>query len=351
MKALFFYPNHSPFIQVDEDILMSIMPVHSICLHQSKGKWTYLLHLWSIVTKILRHSSAKLCLCWFADYHAFVMVLAAKVFQRKAVIFIGGYDAVHYHEYAYGVYHHALRRFCAIYALKHCDLIIANHEALLSSNNYYYNSSGHPEGVFKLIPELKTRAVTVYNSITGSAPSTINLVRQQQILSVGSTPRLEDFYNKGYDLLIDAAKAFPCWQFIIVGIQDRWRDTLEPRHKLSAVPNLRIHAKMEHSEVLRLMSESDIYVQVSISEGMPNALMEAMLYGCKALGSDVAGIPTIIGEYGHIIRERSTKALIEGLKILMDKEVDRVTLSKDISTRFSNQNRMDGIQRALRDVL
>ncbi|HCM16101.1 MAG TPA: hypothetical protein DHW79_09215 [Candidatus Cloacimonas sp.] len=348
VEALFLYPNDSSFTRVDENILGQIMPVTSICLRQSEGKWTYLRRLCSIFPAVLKHSNAGLCLCWFADYHAFVMVLAAKLLKRKSIVFIGGYDAVYYPEFAYGVYHRALRKFCAVYALKHCDLIIANHEALLSSENTYYNPGGHPEGVFKLIPRLKTPAVTVYNSITDDAPTVINLKRKQQILSVGGTARPEDFYNKGYDMLLHAVKAFPGWQFMIVGIDKKWWDTLEQRHALSAMPNLKIHPKLTHKEVLDLMNESDIYVQASISEGMPNALIEAMMYGCKALGSNVAGIPYIIGDNGKIIGERKSTALIEGLRELMTKDVDREAIAQDIRARFSVQNRQKGLRKAIK---
>jgi glycosyltransferase involved in cell wall biosynthesis len=48
---------------------------------------------------------------------------------------------------------------------------------------------------------------------------------------------------------------------------------------------------------------------LSISEGFPNAICEAMLCGCIPLGSNVAAIPKIIGNEGYILKKRSVEDL------------------------------------------
>lgn len=351
MKAVFYYPARSSFVKEDERILGDLFQLKSHCLHQNKGKTRYLLSLTAMFIRLILSAGTGLSLCWFADYHALVMVLAARFRGMKSVLFVGGYDAVHYPEYAYGVYHNPLRRFCAGYALRHCDLIIANHQALLSSDNRYYNPHGHPEGIYRLVPGLKTRAVVVENCVTTEAPTKISIQRKKQILCVGSTPRFQDFYNKGYDLLLKAVEAFPDWHFVFVGLDLDKHPALSERYHLEEYPNLRVYSSLEHSAVLRLMNETDIYIQASISEGMPNALMEAMLCGCKVLGSNVAGIPTIIGEYGEIIMQRSSEALLFALRITMNQEPDRAATSQSTAQRFSRERRTKELSAALQGLV
>ncbi|AFY30988.1 glycosyltransferase [Calothrix sp. PCC 7507] len=54
------------------------------------------------------------------------------------------------------------------------------------------------------------------------------------------------------------------------------------------------------AEHLRLC---DVYLQPSLWEGMPNALLEAMACGCCCIGSDAGGIPEVIlhGENGFVL--------------------------------------------------
>jgi glycosyltransferase involved in cell wall biosynthesis len=47
----------------------------------------------------------------------------------------------------------------------------------------------------------------------------------------------------------------------------------------------------EVNELLRLC---DVYLQPSLWDGMPNALLEAMAVGCAVIGSDAGGIPEVI---------------------------------------------------------
>ncbi len=347
MKTLFISPHESSFVKADQNILRQFMHLKTVCLWQSKGKWIYLRSMIAVFFRILFSPKVSLCCTWFADYHALPIVMAARLTRKKSVIFIAGFDGVHYPEFSYGVFHKPLRRFCAVYAMKHCDLIVANHAALLSSDNRYYNPKGHPEGIFRLIPGLKTKAVAVENCITTQAPTQVPLIRKRQILCVGTTPRLHDFYNKGYDFLLEAVKKYPDWRFVFVGINADWLPFLEEKHGMSRFANLTLHASLPHAEVLQLMSETDIYVQASVSEGMPFALMEAMLYGCKPIGSNVAGIPTIIDNWGEIIIERSPEALLKALDKTMNSEADRSAISQSIATRFSVEHRKQELQEVL----
>lgn len=68
--------------------------------------------------------------------------------------------------------------------------------------------------------------------------------------------------------------------------------------------------------VLRWLDDVDIYLQPSLREGLPRALIEAMSRGCPAIASDVAGIPELLpsallhgpGDVNHLAKLITTLA-------------------------------------------
>ncbi len=45
-----------------------------------------------------------------------------------------------------------------------------------------------------------------------------------------------------------------------------------------------------------MLKETDVYVQPSITEGLPRAVIEAMSVGCYVIGTNVGGIPELLNE-------------------------------------------------------
>jgi len=343
-KAILIKPGNSSFIRIDEEILGSEYNLKSISLNQSKGRLTYLFNILKAVIFILFSPATKKIFIWFADYHALPVCLLGKALGKQVVIFIGGMDAVCYPKLMMGVYTSLVRGFCARTSLRNCDLIIANHEALISSSNTYYNPKGHPEGIRNLIPNLKTATAVVYNAIHPIDNIDFVKDRGNSILSVGTTPRFMDVYNKGYDLVIEAARRNPQWQFKIVGIQERWLPELEKRFRVSRIGNLKLIPYLEQPELYSLYQNSQVYLQLSISEGMPNALMEAMLCGCIPIGSRVAGIVPLISNYGFLLGEPNLGTLATYIEKAMQMR-DRYPISEYIKQEFYIEIRKRNLNR------
>lgn len=54
--------------------------------------------------------------------------------------------------------------------------------------------------------------------------------------------------------------------------------------------------KLNHYEVFKWLDNIDLYVQPSLTEGMPRAVIEAMSRGCPIIGSNAGGIPELIDD-------------------------------------------------------
>lgn len=73
-------------------------------------------------------------------------------------------------------------------------------------------------------------------------------------------------------------------------------------------------------DVENVMNAFDLYVQPSLSEGHPLAVLEAMSIGIPVIASAVGGIPEIIGQdrYGALVISKSWEDLHRGIKNYLD---------------------------------
>lgn len=74
------------------------------------------------------------------------------------------------------------------------------------------------------------------------------------------------------------------------------------------------------SEVAAALASMDIFVLPSLTEGLSNALMEAMASGCCVLASRVGGNPELVtdGETGFLFESNVAESLAEKLGVVLD---------------------------------
>lgn len=107
--------------------------------------------------------------------------------------------------------------------------------------------------------------------------------------------------------------------------------------RLNTWENLTIYEQLPHIEVLRLMGESKIYVGNSISDGMPNTLLEAIIMGAFPIQSNPGGATAeliIDGKNGLLIENPENVVEIRDLiqRAISDKEF----LKEGIEYNFIN---------------
>ena len=72
-------------------------------------------------------------------------------------------------------------------------------------------------------------------------------------------------------------------------------------------------------EVADWLKQLDLYIQPSLTEGLPRALIEAMSVGLPAIASNVGGIPELLGE-DSLILAGDHRALAEKILILINSQ-------------------------------
>src|SRR5207245_6012351 len=56
---------------------------------------------------------------------------------------------------------------------------------------------------------------------------------------------------------------------------------------------------LSHDEALATLRRTDVFLQISSSEGFPNMLLEAMALGCAAIVTPVGAVPEVVGADGE----------------------------------------------------
>ena len=104
------------------------------------------------------------------------------------------------------------------------------------------------------------------------------------------------------------------------------------------------------AQVADWLRNMDVYVNASVSESFPNALLEAMACGCCAVGSNVGGIPELIenGKSGLIFNTDSDASLTDALHRVVSDAALRRALREQAFARahscFSMSNTVDRMQ-------
>ncbi len=143
-----------------------------------------------------------------------------------------------------------------------------------------------------------------------------NIKRENIILAVGRLVNV-----KGFDLLIDAFSKVNSvnWNLIILGNGNNRKKLQKQIDDL----NLKDKVKMPgvEKDIEKYYKKSSIFVLSSRLEGFPNALVEAMAYGCSPIAFDILTGPRDIidnQKNGLLIEALNVSLLAQEMQKLMD---------------------------------
>jgi glycosyltransferase involved in cell wall biosynthesis len=83
------------------------------------------------------------------------------------------------------------------------------------------------------------------------------------------------------------------FEYRLVGGGDKTR-LQSIAEKYGVADKVIFHGSLPHEKVFDYLDNIDIYVQPSLTEGLPRALIEAMSRGCPCIGSNAGGIPELL---------------------------------------------------------
>ena len=171
------------------------------------------------------------------------------------------------------------------------------------------------------------------------------------LLSVGNL-----YEVKGHDVLIEALVKVQRqvrgvgWRVAVAGRGKR----IQQLRQMAADRGLadRVSFLGHRDDIADLLAAADVYVMPSRSEGLPIALIEAMLAGKAIVASGVGGIPELIeqGRHGILVPPGDPVALAQALeRVLRDADL-RIRLGKSASEKAAKGYTAEVMVRAYHQV-
>jgi glycosyltransferase involved in cell wall biosynthesis len=145
----------------------------------------------------------------------------------------------------------------------------------------------------------------------------------ENVKVIGAVARL--FPQKGYEYFVPAAgkivEKYPDTHFLIVG-NGTMREELDRQIKSMGLAD-RFHfaGLVPPDQVYRYIAQMDILLHLSLHEGLPRAVVQALASGKPAIGFALDGTPEVIfdDQTGFLARPENVDSVVEGvLKILGD---------------------------------
>lgn len=342
-RILYITAFQSTFIKRDAALLAQIGEVKEMSF-KNNPKWqlpfSLIKQLFQLVFFLPK---SDFIICQYVSYHCLLPVLLGKIMGKKCILFLLGGDCHNYPLIGRGNFRNKLLTLATKFCVKNAHLLCPVHESLMQFTNLYETREPKKQGLKNQIENLKTPFLAIPYGIDSSVFYPENVPRiQNSFITISSKFAPPVLENKGLDLIIEAAKLLPDFHFSILGNND-WFNAKELPENLKLIPP-------GDAEFLRKnLSQHEYYLQISISEGFPNALCEAMLCGCIPIGSEVYGIPDIIGNTGYLLKKRDVNELVSLLKKASEEKNDSKSDAaiQRIITNYTPENRLQAFRKIL----
>ena len=278
-RTVFFCSNTiGSFTSRDLELLKRHFYVH---FYYYNGLKQLPLHLIRICGGVLR---SDICLCNFADNHALITLLFAKMLHRKTLVIVGGYEVARIKGLKYGLNRSVFFPLVVKTIFKKSDHVLpvsinlredAKTSVGVDTSNFTVVSNGFDSRKFSPSHEKKELHVTC----------------------AARCSSIDTIHVKGIDTFLKAAALLPHIPFTLIGIHPDVQSWL----KAEIPKNVALYPPLPQNELLPYYRRSKVYCQLSRREGHPNAICEAMLCECVPVGTDVPGIRQVMGNTGFLV--------------------------------------------------
>ena len=304
------YSVERSFVKSDISILEALgFRVYKIHSRPEKNLLFFLLNrIREKLKSILFISRSKVLISWFNDYHSFIPILFSKLFFKKSIIIVGGYDAIVDNKNNHGLFFKSgIRSAIAKLNYKMVNEVWIVHKSLENGCDFAKQKFNIISGVRRFTSK---KNIVIKEINTGYDTRFWNYNQNEEKTGVLTAAFFSDkrvINIKGLNIFNKLASLLPNVNFIIVG-----ESGIRISDFINLESNIKVMGVQTKSQMKKLYQNNKFYFQGSRLEGLPNSLCEAMLCGCIPVGSRVFGIPDAIGKTGILFdTEKDLDKIVE----------------------------------------
>lgn len=333
LRVLMLHQSWKGFERRDYEILKNNFSAQEILFYKN------ILTLPLAIKKII---NSQVVFCWFAYRASLIPLVVAKLFKKKIVLVVGGWDCVNLPE----INHGAMRRGWRFVLTRLITKFIAN----LADRIIAVSENNRKEIIGNLkIPLDKIELI--YHGIHLDCCKNDDdfSPKQQLVLTVGDVTK-NNLKRKGLEVFIKTAKLLPHIDFFLAGaIDNKMRDYLSRKYNIPE--NLTITGWVPQETLHKFYRKAKVYVQVSYHEQFGCALAEAMAHKCVPVVTNRGALSEVVGDTGYYVPygdiEKTAQAITLALK---DDEKGRVARER-IVRLFSFKKREDYLVKLINSIV
>jgi glycosyltransferase involved in cell wall biosynthesis len=302
--VLFFFPNYSTFVERDGKLMSAKFDVKSFAFNSANKYYIPFSFIRQFFFLCFHIFHTRIIVCQIAAWHSVLPVVFARLFGKPSIIFLAGTDCAYFPSLRYGNFCKPLLARATAFSVRKATCIAPKHQSLIRAP-YTYHPSGQPEqGIACFVKNLKTPYVVIPNGFDSNRFKPMQQIRSHNSFITVAAGMGTDNINqlKGVDLILEVAPHLPHCTFTLVG--------MAPQARIKNLPaNVIVLPEQNQEQLCQLYNEHRFYLQLSLSEGFPNAVCEAMLCGCVPVVSNVNALPDIADHAGFVLQQHAVSEL------------------------------------------
>jgi glycosyltransferase involved in cell wall biosynthesis len=327
IKILFIRTSKSSFIQKDLELLRKHFEVRVVDFVLSKKnlKGT-LMTPFKMINGVLW---ADVTFSWFADTHASWAVRLSKLFRKKAIVVVGGYEVAKVPEIGLGAMLNPKSARRVEFILEKADKILAVSE-FNKKEIFKYTDSKNVKLVYHGVD---------YNYFIPKG------TKEDLAITVGYVKN-HNLKRKGLESFVRSAKYLPDVKFVLIG--EHLDDSISYLKSI-ATQNVEFTGFVSDKELIKWYQRAKVYCQLSLHEAFGVTLAEAMACECIPIVTSNGALPEVAGDTGFCVPyddpEATAEAIKKGLKSDKRKEA-----RERVKKKFLRERREEELIKIINEV-